>query len=1035
MSFQCTGYLMLAAYRHRLLATTLLVGAVFAVPAQAQDSALPTQGTPADTTNDQAASPAATGVTPAGDDATAPGAPAPGGDIVVTGSRIASPAAASASPLQVIGAEQIQQQGAINVQEVLLQNPAFGTPGISRTNSSFATQGAGAATVNLRNLGEDRTLVLVNGRRFVSGQPGSQAVDLNVIPTQFIDRVDVLTGGASAVYGSDAVAGVVNIIYKKNYEGLQADGQVGISQRGDGFDRQISLLGGKNFADGRGNIMLFGSYSKQGTVLKRDRSTEAGSSAVDSTSTANLTGDLADLFVPTRPYLSGYAPQGRITAGNQNFTYGQDGALRNCFSANGTGGCVNANGTAAGPDGFNRSDYRYLAVPVERYVAAGRANFDVSPAANLWVEGNYAKTKVQSVIEAFPLDSTFGDPRRNAQIPIETIVGGVTYRNPFVPDAIYNAAIDSPIGNTGVGDGLRDVSFTRRLSDFGQRTFAADRDLFRIAGGVNGSFAGDRWSYELYGIYGQSKEHQDGTGQFNTLNFIQALNAYRDPTTGQVVCADPAARAAGCIPANVYGGAGTLAPAASYLAVDTTLDAKVTQTVFGGNVTGKLFSLFGADPIGVNVGTEYRRETSSNTFDLLTQQGLNGNNALPATSGRFHVWEGFGEAIVPLIQDKPFFHSLSVRGAVRVSDYSTVGTTVSYNYGGEWAPVEDIRFRVIKARSVRAPNINELFSAPQQNFPQIVDPCVGVTLTSTTSVSANCRAAPGVLANIAANGGAFTINQSDIQGVTSFESGNPQLQEEKGDSFTAGVVINPRSVRALRNFVITVDYFNVRIRDAIVQTPLQYIVNQCYDGGATDYCDRITRRPAINGANSAGSIQQLTTSYLNSGGVKTSGIDTTVTWRQNLSDWGLDGTLGLRGSYTHLISGYIVPLPGADRDYFAGEIGAPRDKFTVNGSWDLKGVGLTVTGTWLSQSSVDDQLTGERPGSDPAVRVRPQFYLDSQLRFRTNDKFEFFVGGDNLLDNKPPYLADIGSSAGQDTDAGTYDPLGRRYYAGVRIAY
>ena len=1005
---------MTVAYRRQLLATSLLVGAsLLATPALAQqqagtDQITPAQTTPADTTNDQAASPAATGVTPAGDDATSTQAPTPGGDIVVTGSRIASPAAASASPLQVIGAEQIQQQGAINVQEVLQLNPAFGSPGISRTNSSFATQGAGAATVNLRNLGEDRTLVLVNGRRFVSGQPGSQAVDLNVIPTQFIDRVDVLTGGASAVYGSDAVAGVVNIIYKKNYEGLQLDGQTGISERGDGFDRQVSLLAGKNFADGRGNIMLFGGYSKQGTVLKRNRSTEAGSSAVDSTSNDVYPND------PFRPFLSGYAPGGRVYAGDQTFSYN-------------TGSLVDCTDISCG--GFNRSDYRYLAVPVERYTAAGRANFEVSPAANLWVEGNYAKTKVNTVIEPFPLDSTFGVVGASGQVPIQTVVGGVTYRNPFVPDAIFNAATDTD------GDGLKDIAFDRRLADFGNRTSAADRDLFRVAGGLNGSFAGNRWSYELYGIYGQSKEHQTGSGQFDTRRFLQALNAYTDPATGQIVCADPAARAAGCVPANIYG-IGTLAPAAGYLAVPTTLDAKVTQTVFGGNVTGKLFSLFGADPIGVNIGTEYRRETSSNTFDLLTQQGLNGNNALPATSGRFHVWEGFGEAIVPLIQDKPFFHSLSVRGAVRVSDYSTVGTTFSYNYGGEWAPVEDIRFRVIKARSVRAPNINELFQPAQQDFPSgLLDPCAGITLASTGTLATQCLAAAGVRANIAANNGTFTVSQADKQGITSFGGGNTSLQEEKGDSFTAGVVINPRSINALRNLVLTVDYFNVQIKDAIVFTPLQFTLAQCYNQGNQDYCSQIVRRAAVQGGNSAGSIDQVNTTYRNSGGTKTSGIDTTVTWRQNLASWGLAGTLGLRGSYTHLISGYTVPVPGSDRDYFAGEIGASRDKFTINSSYDIEGVGLTVTGTWLSQASVDDQLTGERPGSDPRVRVRPQFYLDSQLRFRTRDNFEFFVGGDNLLDNKPPYLADIGSSAGQDTDAGTYDPLGRRYYAGVRIGF
>ncbi|SFP62699.1 TonB-dependent receptor plug domain-containing protein [Sphingomonas rubra] len=1021
-------------YRNSLLGTTFLVAAAsLACPASAQDAASAPQDNaaaaaaqqPAGAPQDQ------TGRIPAGNPTEQSGLQeaATGDEIVVTGSRVQSPSATAASPLQVIGAEQIRQSGVVNVQDLLLQNPAFGTPGISRTNSSFATQSAGVATVNLRNLGEDRTLVLVNGRRFVSGVPGSNAVDLNVIPTQFLARTDVLTGGASAVYGSDAVAGVVNLVYKTDFDGVQLDGQTGISERGDGFDRQVNLLVGKNFAEGRGNVMLFGGYSKQGTVLKRDRSTEGGSSAIDSTSRGlNVTGEDADLFTPQRPFLSGFAPQGRYYAGDQTFTYGQDGRLRNCASTNGTGGCVNADGSVAGPDGFNRSDFRYLAVPVERYVAAGRANFEVSPAFNLFAEGNYAKTKVSTVIEPFPLDSTFSNPRNSGQIAIQSVVGGVTYRNPFVPDAIFNAATDTD------GDRLRDIYFDRRLSDFGPRTSRASRDTFRFAGGANGKFLDDRFNYEVYGIYGQTKEDQSGNGQFNTANFFQALNSLRDPATGQIVCADPAARAAGCIPANIYG-AGALTAAQSYLAVPTMLSTKVTQTVAGGNVSGNLFSLFGADPVGFSVGTEYRRETSRNDFDLLTQQGLNGNNALPATSGRFHLWEGFGEVIAPLLQDRPFFHSLSVRGALRISNYSTVGTTYSYNYGGEWAPIRDVRFRVMAARSVRAPNINELFQAPQQNFPSVSDPCIGVTLATAGTLGTQCRAGAGVLANIAANGGAFVANQADIQGVTSFEAGNPNLQEEKGDSFTAGVVIAPKSIRALRNFTLTVDYFNIRIKDAIVSTPLQFILNQCYQQGVQDYCSQIVRRSGPLGPNSAGSLDQLTTSALNSGGVKTQGIDTVVTFRQNLTDLGLAGNLNLRGSYTHLISGYTVPLPGADRDYFAGEIGASRDRFTINSAYDIDNVGLTVTGTWLSQASLDDQLTGARPGSNPLYRVRPQFYLDSQIRLRANDHFEFYVGGFNLLDNKPPYLADLGYSAGQDTDTGTYDPLGRRFYAGVRIGF
>jgi len=1003
---------MTPAYRRSLLATSLLV-AVSTLPATAQTAPATPAATPEAAAQAEALEPA-TPTQTATDQNPQGAAEAPADEIVVTGSRIASPSATAASPLQSVGIAQIQQAGAINVQDVLLQNPAFGTPGVSRTNSSFATQGAGVATVNLRNLGEDRTLVLVNGRRFVSGLPGSSAVDLNVIPTQFLERVDVLTGGASAVYGSDAVAGVVNMIYKTKFEGIQLDGQMGISQYGDGADRQVNALVGKNFADGRGNIMLFGGYSKQGTVLKKDRFTEAGSSAIDRSS-ASLTPNDPEVL------LSGFAPQGRyITGAGENrrgFSYNPDGSLFECSSA----ACPDA-------PGFNRSDFRYLAVPVERYTAAGRANFEVSPALNLFIEGNYAKTKVKTVIEAFPLSSDLVDIPNDGQIAIESIVGGVQYRNPFVPDAIFNAATDTN------GDGLRDISFDRRLNDFGPRTSSSSRELFRFAGGANGKFLEDRFNYEVYGIYGQTVENQTGNGQYNSLNFTQALNAYRDPTSGQIICADPAARAAGCIPANIYG-AGALTPAASYLAVPTTLSTKVTQTVGGANVSGKLFSLFGADPVGVSIGTEYRRETSSNVFDLLTQQGLNGNNALPSTRGSFDLIEGFAETIVPLLQDRPFFHSLSVRGAIRVSNYSTIGTTYSYNYGGEWAPIEDVRFRVMQARSVRAPNINELFQPNQQDFPNgLVDPCAGVTAAATGTLAVNCRAAPGVAANIAQNG-QFTIGQADRQGITSFAGGNPDLQEEKGDSFTAGVVINPRSIDALRNLVVTVDYFNIRIKGAITTTPLQFILNQCYNTENSDFCSLVVRRAAAQGANSAGSLDEVNSSPLNSGGIKTSGIDTTVAYRQNLESLGLGGTLGMKVSYTHLISGFTVPLPGSERDYFAGEIGASRDRFTTNASYDIDGVGLTMTGTWISQASLDDQLTGARPGSNREFRVRPQFYLDSQLRFQAGEGFEFYVGGSNLLNNKPPFIADIGASPGQDTDAGTYDPLGRRYYAGVRVSF
>jgi len=1023
-------------FRLHLLATTLLVAAT-AAPAFAQDAT--------GTVGQQ---------TPAQTDANAPQPDAAdtGETIIVTGSRISNASATSASPLQIVGAEQIQQAGVTNIQDVLLENPVFGTPGISRTNSSFATQSAGVATVDLRNLGSDRTLTLVNGRRFVAGVPGSSTVDLNVIPTLFLERVDVLTGGASAVYGSDAVAGVVNFIYKTKFDGIEVDGQAGISDRGDGSDRQINVLVGKNFADGRGNVMLFGGYSKQGTVLKRDRATEAGPSDIDSTS------DDYGQNLRVAPFLSGFSPRGRYFVNNPlfvspdatpgipstiTFTYDPTtNALRPCASTN--GGTCNLNGTpfagsplngsTIGPDGFNRSEFRYLAVPVERYVAAGRGNFQFSPAFNVFVEGNFARTRASTIIEPFPFDSSY--LTASGQVPVESNVNGVLYRNPYVPDAIYGLATDND------GDGLRDIFFDKRLTDFGGRTSTAERDLFRIAGGVNGKFgANEQFSYEIYGIYGQTVENQTGNGQFDSRRFASAISAIRDVNdlngngnVTEIICADAAARAAGCVPANPFG-PGSLASAVPYLAVPTTLRSKVTQTVAGGNVSGTLFSLFGADPIGFSVGGEYRRESSSNDFDLLTQQGLNGGNALPSTRGSFNLYEGFAEAIVPIFQDKPFFKSLSLRGAVRVSDYSTIGRTFSYNYGGEWSPVEGIRFRAIKARSVRAPNVNELFQPPQQDFPTgLQDPCEDITATTAGTLATNCRAAPGVNANIAANG-AFTVSQADLQGITSFGGGNLGLQEEKGDSFTAGVVINPKSFGFLRNFTLTVDYFNIRIKDAIVSTPLQFILDQCYNQSNAALCSLVVRRPAVQGANSSGSLDEVNTSPTNSGGLRTSGIDTVITFSSGLSGVGLPGKLGVRGSYTHLISGVITPLVGQpDRDYFAGEVGAARDRFTANVGWDTEDVGLNVTGTYIGVSYLDDQLSGARAGN-PAYRVSPQFYLDTQVRFKVAPRFEFYVGADNLLDNKPPYLADIGAAGGQDTDSGTYDVLGRRYYAGARVKF
>jgi iron complex outermembrane receptor protein len=625
--------------------------------------------------------------------------------VQVTGSRLNSPNAESPSPLQVITAADIAASGATNVQELLLQNPTMGTPSISRTNSNFATASAGVATVDLRNLGTSRTLVLLNGRRFVAGVPGESAVDLNSIPTDFIERIDIMTGGASSTYGSDAVAGVVNIITKRNFNGVIADVSAGKSTKNDDDKRKIGLTFGTSSEDGGSHIMGHLGYSRQGAVMSRDRA----ASAVDQQSRLTLTGEAADAFIPERPFYSSFAPQGRFFHDTGSYTY--DAAGKEIpFSTNGS--------ATAAATGFNRSEYRAIAVPTERYLLATTGELKLNENHSAFFEGNYASTRVSTNIEPYPLGAEDIYPASGGQVPAEFMVNGALRRNPIVPQYLYDRISDTD------GDGLRDYYFTRRMADVGNRTSSADRDTFRIATGIKGNFnLFKEWKYEVYGAYGQTKEAQQSTGQVNVLNFRNALEAVADVddvngnlNRTEAVCRDANARAQGCVPINVFGFNSISPEALKYVVAPGSLETRTTQKLVGGSFNGEPFAL-PAGNVGIAGGFEWRKENSSAIPDALTQAGLNAGNATPPTFGEFSVKELFLETRVPLLKDAPFAKNLSVLGAYRAGDYSTVGRTNSWNVGFEWQPVNDIKVRATRALSTRAPNINELFQAPSQDFP------------------------------------------------------------------------------------------------------------------------------------------------------------------------------------------------------------------------------------------------------------------------------------------------------------------------------
>jgi outer membrane receptor protein involved in Fe transport len=940
--------------------------------------------------------------------------------VEVTGSRLKSANAESPSPLQVLTSADIAASGAVNLQELLEKNPTMGTPSLSRTNSNFLTSGGGVSTVNLRNLGDSRTLVLVNGRRYVSGVPGDTAVDLNTIPIDFIERVEMLTGGASATYGSDAVAGVVNIILKRNFNGVLVDGSVGQSEKRDDKKRKVALTFGTTSADGASNIMGHFGYSRQGAVYSRDRA----ASAVDQYSLgAGVTGDVADLYTPYAPFYSSFAPQGRFFWDKtHSYTYDKSGNIIP-WSTNGD--------ETHAATGFNRSAYRTIAVPTGRFLFATNGNLALNENHSAFFEGTYAQTKVDTNIEPYPLDSINIYPGGTApgQVPAEFMVNGALVKNPLVPQYLFDQLGDTGAA-TGTGDGLRDYKFTRRMSEVGPRHSTVDRGTFRLATGLKGTVLND-WNYETYVAYGRTTEAQNSTGQVNVLNFRSALEAIPDGKGG-AMCRDEQARAQGCVPINVFGYNSISPEALKYVTAPGSLATEITQKLAGASISGEAFQL-PAGKVGVAAGFEWRNENSSSVADPLTQAGLNAGNAIPPTYGSYSVREEFVETRVPLLKDVAFAKALDFRGSFRHGDYSTVGSTNSWNAGLEWSPVSSVKFRGTRAVSTRAPNINELYSPPSQDFPSgLVDPCQGVKASDTDAKAVACKAAPGVQANMDANGGVFTLTQADAQGISGYNRGNPNLKAEKGRSTTVGVVITPTSIPMLNKFTFTADYFDIKIADAIVSTPRQFALSQCYGGGNPSFCNFITRRPNAEGSNSAGSIKYSDTAVSNSGGLGTEGIDLTASWADRVGP----GRLSAHMSYTYLKTLWSQPLPGADKNEAAGELESPRNKAGLNLAYKWGAFGLSTSTTYIGRSALDDQFLANFDNPEKAAKIGSYITSDFQFTYDVKKSVQLYLGVDNAFDKRAPMVISglPGDTTGTETDASQYDPIGRRFYIGARVS-
>lgn len=933
-----------------------------------------------------------------------------GGDILVTGSRIARPEVDAPVPVAVVDSAQILQDGASNVSDIINELPQVGI-GSTRTNTNFLTSGTGIATINLRALGSSRTLTLVNGRRFISGFAGDSAVDLNNIPVDFIERFEVVTGGSSAVYGSDAVAGVLNFILRDSFEGISVRAQGGVTEEGDNGRYMASITGGTKLGD-RGNVMLNFSYDRDNGLGSRNRAISAQ--------------DCANLICGPGSY-SSYAPQGQFVlytdaGGNPAILPGGVPV----FSFNPDNSIAYLPGYNTGAYGYNRNNDRYISVPVERYLVSGVANYDVTDNMEVYVEGTWARVTSNSKLEPFAL----------------SIEGDIYGPTPFWGMPATNAFIPAPVAaviaaRNSDGDPTNDIvaiGGRRRQNDVFDRSNVVERDTWRAVVGVRGDLS-DNIRYDISYVYGHLNDY-NASEDIDNNRYRNALDAIRvgpgNVVGVDIVCRDPAARADGCIPLNLFGFNTADPRAAAYVEAVVPKSEEITNeqhVVTAVLSSSSLFDPWGAGGIGAALGVEYRYDSTFDDLDILTNTGGNSGNQIPDLRGSQDVKEVFGELNVPLISEKPFFKYLGVNGAVRYSDYSTIGGVLSWNAGAEWSPVDGVRFRGRYAVSNRAPNNSELFSQPSETFAAVTDPCDGITRTSTGDTDAACRSIPAIAAFFTANpGGTFQYSLADTQGINGFVGGNINLEEETGKTITAGVVFTPSWLPGL---FVSVDYFDIKIEDAISSVGRSYTIEQCLLTGEAVFCNNVFRNP------NTGFVTTVNAQLINIAGFRSRGFDGQLRYTRPLNLLG-DDTIQFQLNYTYLLDFQTQSDPAADVVENAGTFGASYSTHRASGrlTYGIEGAQLSWQTTFMSGGPFVNGFVSNNPQVAALNDIDDYWLHNVQFAQNINDRFTFYINVDNLFDTKPQYLpgTPYGTPTGLET-SDNFDLFGRRYTAGFRARF
>lgn len=993
--------------------------------------------------------------------ATADAAPAEG-VIVVTGSRIASPNLTSVAPITAISNEDFKLQGTTKTEDLLNSLPQ-----VFASQSSTLSNGAtGTATVNLRGLGSQRTLVLINGRRLMPGDPTSSAADLNFIPSSLVKRVEVLTGGASATYGADAVAGVVNFIMDTDFTGFRIDANYGLYQHNNGnkitpalldkranagfsgfnypkgnvadggtFDTTVSF--GTDLGEGRGHMTAYFGYRKVNPILQRNRDYSA-------CTIQNTGAKIGSRLNPDAPLQCG----GSATSATGTVFYHTASTSSSTLGALGPGTLTQ--GTL---NRYNFAPLNYFQRPDERYTAGVFANYEINDSIKPYMEfmfmddrtlaqiapsGDFGNTMVVNCDN--PLMSA--DQRGQLCTPNNTVMGYLgTF--PVVP-GLFNAL--SPAAQAIVTpppyNNLAYFQLLRRNVEGGPRISDLQHTSFRTVIGSKGSL-GEAWTYDAYYQFGRTNYSQVYSNEFSVSRLKNALDVVTGPN-GQPTCrsvilgTDP-----NCVPYDVFGG--TPSPASiSYLNASGFQKGIVTQQVLSGYLAGDL-SKYGIktpwaqDGVNVVFGAEYRRDSLDLKTDNAFSTGdLAGQGAatLPV-AGSYKVTEFFTEADLPLVQEGVFYN-LSLQGGYRYSHYAIKGgntfNTDTYKLGVDFAPVRDIRFRAAYNRAVRAPNIQELFAPQVVALDGVTDPCSGFTITAadTGCLAQGLRVGQNVTANPAAQ-------------YNGFIGGNPSLKPEVATTKTVGVVLQPRWIP---NFSLSVDYFDIKVNKAIQGYGADAILSSCVNDNNAFACGLVQRNPAGSlWLSSDGYVRDLPT---NVGGVQTRGLEFNGSYSHSI---GNVGTLSLTMVGTYLdrysvdngltavydCAGYFGPTCGTS---------APKWRHRARLGFAAKnGMGLSLTWRYFSGVDVEYKNPSSTLNNDYynySSRIGAQSYFDLAFSTRIKNQYTWRIGVNNMFDKEPPLVTSgsgtfgasaCGSLCNGNTYPGTYDSLGRYIYSSITLDF